>query len=70
MYYKETFACPFCGFVRTASMWSVVYSCDTTCKSCRANYMAVDSLDRCKRCEQKVDCLLLAVVVCISSIPM
>jgi hypothetical protein len=65
--WTEIFECPFCGVLRRASQDAANYYCNAMCNSCNEHFNAVDSMERCKECPSRLDCLTEAVVVCISS---
>ncbi len=63
---KEVYICPFCLLEHALHFyWKSYekYPCESVCPRCNQKYHGVDSLDRCKRCHSRVECLVDAPIV-------
>jgi len=65
----EFFECPYCGNVDhtfyTAKTLGENYICSTLCGNCGKEVRAVDAIERCIDCKDRLECLFDRCITCI-----
>ena len=67
----EFFVCPSCGEA-SYDYYAIKppegeYTCRTRCKHCRTRIKTVDTIKRCVKCDEKLDCLIDGMPVDLSA---